>query len=85
MEVGNEVRHKNWVLVLYNSVRIISRCNERKTGLGENVVLQLMGCLLQTVSYCTFMDNYFTPFPFHLRTHFGVNNIRATGFSTNIG
>ena len=48
-----------------------------KWGLRENVDLRLMECLTPSVSFDTFMDNYFTYF--HLITHLGVNNIRATG------
>ena len=48
-----------------------------KWRLGENVVLQLMECVLTpSVSFEIFMDNYFTSF--RLLTHLGVNNIRAT-------
>ena len=47
-----------------------------KWRLGENVVLRLIKCLTPSVSFDTFMDNYFTPF--RLLTHLGVNNIRAT-------
>ena len=48
-----------------------------KWGLRENVDLRLMECLTPSVSFDTFMDNYFTYF--RLITHLGVNNIRATG------
>ena len=44
--------------------------------LGENVVLRLIECLIPSVSFDIFMDNYFTSFC--LLTHLGVNNIRAT-------
>ena len=47
-----------------------------KWRLGENVVLRLMECLTQTVSFDIFMDNYFTSF--RQLTHLRVNNIRAT-------
>ena len=47
-----------------------------KWRLGENVVLRLIKWLAPSVSFDTFMDNYFTPF--RLLTHLGVNNIRAT-------
>ena len=47
-----------------------------KWRLGKNVVLRLMECLNLSVSFDTFMDNYFTSF--RLLTHLGVNNIRAT-------
>ena len=47
-----------------------------KWGLGENV-LQLIECLTPSFSFDIFMDNYLTSFC--LLTHFGVNNIRATG------
>ena len=43
-----------------------------KWGLGENVVLQLMGCLPPTVSYHMFMNNYYTSF--RLLTYVRVNN-----------
>ena len=46
-----------------------------KWRLGENVVLRLMECLTQTVSFDIFMDNYFTSF--RQLTHLQVNNIRA--------
>ena len=46
-------------------------------GLGDNVVLRLMGCSTLTVSFDLFMDNYFTSFC--LLTHIGVNNIRVRG------
>ena len=48
-----------------------------KWALGENVVLRLMEYLSTTVSFDLFMDNRFTSL--HLLTHFGVNNIQATG------
>ena len=44
--------------------------------LGENVVLRMIECLIPSVSFDIFMDNYFTSFC--LLTHLGVNNIRAT-------
>ena len=52
-----------------------------KWGLGENVVLRLMECLSQTVSY-KFMNNYFRSFC--MLTHFGVSNIRAAGVFNKI-
>ena len=48
-----------------------------KWGLGENIALRLMEYLTPTVIFNIFMDNYFTSF--RLFTHFGVNNIQATG------
>ena len=42
-----------------------------------NIVLRLMECFPQTVSYHIFLENYFTSFC--LLTHLGVNNFEATG------
>ena len=47
-----------------------------KWRLGENVVLQLMKCLTSSVSFDTFMKNYFLTF--RLLILLRVNNIRAT-------
>ena len=47
-----------------------------KWRLGENIVLRLMVCLTPTISFDTFMDNYFISF--RLLTHLGANNIKAT-------
>ena len=47
-----------------------------KGGLGKNV-LRLIECSTPPFSFHIFMDNYFTSF--RLLTHFGVNNIQATG------
>ena len=54
-----------------------------KWGLGGNFLLRLMGCLASTFSFDIFRDNYFTYF--RLLTHFGVNNIRATGVLSKNG
>ena len=54
-----------------------------KFRLRENLVLQLMECLIPSVSFDIFMDNYFASF--RLLTHHGVNKIRATRVLNKIG
>ena len=46
-----------------------------KWRLGENVALRLMECLTRTVSFDTFMENYFTSS--RLLTHPGIKTTRV--------
>ena len=51
--------------------------SQTRWGLGEKVVLAMMECLPQGVSYHVYMDNYSTSFS--SLSHLGEHNIHATG------
>ena len=72
MAVGNEQTtgrckgniKSNSYLVRYKSCQGVKKekqiASSTKWGLGDNVVLQLMECLIPAVSFDLFMDSYFT-------------------------
>ena len=68
------LRHECFPVNLLHNFRTPFKRTLRRAafGLGENVVLRLMECLLPTVNYHIFMNNYFTTFRL-------FNNIWATG------
>ena len=51
--------------------------NEKNWGLGESVVLSLLGVLLKQVSFSVYFDNFFTSF--RLVKHLEDHGFRATG------
>ena len=93
--ISVQEEYKIWVLVAetYGYVVQLRPCQGAKNGkqvasstkwlLGENFDLRLMECLTLTLIFDILMVNYFTSIL--LLTHFGVNNIRGTGYSTKIG
>ena len=98
MAVGNEQTTRqfnrniksNSHLVHYKTCQGVNKEKQvaftTKWELGDNVVLRLVECLIPTVSFHLFTDNYFTSLrltSFYLLTHIQVNNIRVRG--TKIG
>ena len=51
--------------------------NEKNWGLGESVVLSLLGVLPKQVSFSVYFDNFFTSF--RLVKHLEDHGFRATG------
>ena len=75
--------YKTWVLVaeayrLYQDEKQGKQtASSTKSGRGEEIVLQLIECLIPNFSFDIVTDNYFTYF--RPLTHLGVNSILAMG------